>query len=247
MKTIKPKLAIVGYGKMGKEVELLALEKGFTITNIFDIHNPLSYEEQYNFDVAIEFTTPESVLENVKLLARLKKNIVIGTTGWYDKISEVKEIVETESIGAIYSPNFSIGVAILFAIINEASKIINHFEDYDIIVEEIHHKHKKDYPSGTALKIAKVILQNVGRKKRITTDLLPDNGEVLRIASLRVGETFGVHKILIDSAFDTIEITHTSKNRKGFALGALIAAQIIFNKKGFYEFNLESIVNNFGY
>jgi 4-hydroxy-tetrahydrodipicolinate reductase len=243
MKHNKPKLAIVGYGKMGKEIELLAHEKGFAVTNIFDIDNPLSSEQEYDFDVAIEFTTPDSVLENVKTLARLKKNIVIGTTGWYDKISEVKSIVEKEGIGAIYSPNFSVGVNILFSIINEVSKIINNFEEYDILVEEIHHRHKKDYPSGTALKIAEEILRNVSRKKRITTELSPNDCDALRIASLRVGETFGIHKIILDSSFDTIEITHTAKNRKGFALGALIAAQIIHNKKGFFEFSLKNIEN----
>ncbi len=241
MNRIKPKLAIVGYGKMGKEIEKLAQEKGFLITDIFDLNNPLSIGKKYDFDVAIEFTTPDSVIDNVKILSYLKKNIVIGTTGWFDRMDEVKSIVESNGIGAIFSPNFSIGVNILFTIIKEASKILNHFEDYDIIIEEIHHNQKKDAPSGTAIKIAKIILDFIKRKKRISTDLTPNNNEFLKIASLRVGNIFGIHKVLFDSFFDTIEIAHTAKNRKGFALGALLAAKMIHNKQGFFEFTLENL------
>lgn len=241
MKRIKPKLAIVGYGKMGKEIEKLAQEKGFLITDIFDINNPLTPEKKYDFDVAIEFTTPDAVIENVKILSYLKKNIVIGTTGWFDRMDEVKSIVESNGIGAIFSPNFSIGVNILLTIIKEASKILNHFEDYDIIIEEIHHNQKKDAPSGTAIKIAQTILDFIMRKKRISTDLSPNNGESLKIASLRVGNIFGIHKVIFDSFFDTIEIVHTAKNRKGFAFGALLAAELIHNKHGFFEFTLENL------
>ncbi len=241
MKRIKPKLAIVGYGKMGKEIEKLAQEKGFFITDIFDINNPLSPDKKYDFDVAIEFTTPDAVIENVKILSYLKKNIVIGTTGWFDRMDEVKSIVESNGIGAIFSPNFSIGVNILLTIIKEASKILNHFEDYDIIIEEIHHNQKKDAPSGTAIKIAQTIIDFIMRKKRISTDLSPNNGESLKIASLRVGNIFGIHKVIFDSFFDTIEIVHTAKNRKCFAFGALLAAELIHNKHGFFEFTLENL------
>ncbi len=238
MTTQKPKIALIGYGKMGKEIEHLAIEKGFILTDIFDIDKPLVLGKNYDFDVAIEFTTPTAVFENIKTIAKMKKNIVVGTTGWYDRLEEVKRIVEQEQIGLIYSPNFSVGIQILLKTVEQISKFINSINNYDILIEEIHHRHKKDAPSGTALLIAKKILENIKSKERITTNPLDVDENSLQIASLRFGEVFGVHKILFDSEFDTIEITHTAKNRKGFALGALLAAVWIHNQKGFFEFSV---------
>ncbi len=238
MTTQKPKIALIGYGKMGKEIEHLAIEKGFILTDIFDIDKPLVLGKNYDFDVAIEFTTPTAVFENIKTIAKMKKNIVVGTTGWYDRLEEAKRIVEQEQIGLIYSPNFSVGIQILLKTVEQISKFINSINNYDILIEEIHHRHKKDAPSGTALLIAKKILENIKSKERITTNPLDVDENSLQIASLRFGEVFGVHKILFDSEFDTIEITHTAKNRKGFALGALLAAVWIHNQKGFFEFSV---------
>ncbi len=238
MTTQKPKIALIGYGKMGKEIEHLAIEKGFILTDIFDIDKPLVLGKNYDFDVAIEFTTPTAVFENIKTIAKMKKNIVVGTTGWYDRLEEAKRIVEQEQIGLIYSPNFSVGIQILLKTVEQISKFINSINNYDILIEEIHHRHKKDAPSGTALLIAKKILENIKSKERITTNPLDVDENSLQISSLRFGEVFGVHKILFDSEFDTIEITHTAKNRKGFALGALLAAVWIHNQKGFFEFSV---------
>lgn len=234
----KPKIALVGYGKMGKEIEALAKERGFVITQIFDIDNPLEPSNHYDFDVAIEFTTPNSVIENIRKVAELGKNIVVGTTGWYDKIPEVQRIVEDSNIGLIFSPNFSVGIHIILKIIEEAAKIINQINNYDILIEETHHRHKKDAPSGTSLKIAEKIINNFKAKNRIETNPKEVDKQSIQIASLRIGEVFGVHRVIFDSEFDTLEIVHSVKTRRCFAIGALLAAEWIHNKKGFYEFEI---------
>lgn len=234
----KPKLALVGYGKMGKEVESLAKLKGFEITDIFDINNLLNENGNYRFDVAIDFTSPDAVIENISKYAKLKKNAVIGTTGWYEHLREVRKIVEEAEIGLIYSSNFSVGVQIYFKIIEAISKLMNDFEEYDPFVYEIHHRHKKDSPSGTALTIGNILLENLRRKQKISTianEITPDS---ISISSSRGGEVVGIHSVTFDSAFDSIEITHRAKNRKGFALGALLAAETIFGKKGLMQFNI---------
>lgn len=236
MSNQKPKIALVGYGKMGKEIEHLARVKGFTLTDIFDIDYPLIPGKEYKFDVAIEFTSPEAVLQNIQTLAKMRKNIVVGTTGWYDKLDDAKQIVEKEEIGLIYSPNFSVGLQILLKAIQDISKFIDTIDNCDVIIEETHHRHKKDAPSGTALVIAQKILQNLKSKTNIVTNPKEVNERSIQIASIRLGEVFGIHKVLFESEFDTLEITHTAKNRKGFALGALLAAEWIHNKKGFFEF-----------
>lgn len=240
MELEKPKLAIVGYGKMGKAVEFLALQKGFIITNIFDIDSPINPNESYDFDVAIDFTDPNSLISNVEKLAKLGKNIVIGTTGWYSELERVHSITEQCKIGAIYSNNFSIGINVLFRITVELTKLFDKFTDFDIAIEEIHHRHKRDAPSGTALKIAKLILENSSFKKNISTNPLDiyQKPDTLNIISGRVGEVFGEHRIIFDSEYESIEVIHRAKSRLGFALGALAASQFIWKKTGFFEFSL---------
>lgn len=240
MKHDKPKLAIVGYGKMGKAIESLALQKGFVITNIFDVDFPINPDENYDFDVAIDFTEPNSVISNIEKLAKLHKNIVIGTTGWYSELERVRSIVEQYKIGLIYCSNFSIGINVLFRITEELTKIFDQFTDFDIAIEEIHHRHKKDAPSGTALKIAKLILENSSFKKIISTNPLDiyQKPETLNIISGRVGEVFGEHRIIFDSPFESFEVIHRAKSRLGFALGALVASQFIWKKTGFFEFSI---------
>lgn len=238
MNNEKPKLALIGYGKMGKEIESLAREKNFVITDIFEIDNPLQTNKEYDFDVAIEFTTPDAVFENIQKIAQLRKNIVVGTTGWYNKIEQAKEIVNSAGIGLIYSPNFSVGIQIILKIIEEVSTILNQINNYDIIIEETHHRMKKDAPSGTALKIAEKILKNFKAKEKIVTNPKDIDSKSIQIASLRLGEVYGVHRIILDSEFDSLEFVHTAKTRKGFAIGALLAAEFIHKKTGFYEFTL---------
>lgn len=240
MELDKPKLAIVGYGRMGKAIESLALQRGFIISNIFDIDSPINLEEEYAFDVAIDFTDPNSVISNIEKLAKLGKNIVIGTTGWYSELERVRSIVEKYKIGAIYSSNFSIGINILFRITEELTKLFDQYADFDIAIEEIHHRHKKDAPSGTALRIAKLVLENSSFKKVISTNPLDiyQKPETLNIISGRVGEVFGEHRIIFDSQYESLEVIHRAKGRLGFALGALVASQFIWKKTGFFEFSL---------
>lgn len=234
----KPKLAIVGYGKMGKAVESVAHQKGFLITNIFDIDKPINLHEKYDFDVAIEFTQPDSVLSNIEILAKLGKNVVVGTTGWYSQLDRIRTVVEQNNIGLVYSSNFLIGMNIMFKIVQELTKLFDPFSYFDVTVEEIHHRYKKDVPSGTALKIAKLILANSTLKKIISTNPIDifQKPEVLNIASVRVGEVFGEHRIIFDSQYETLELSHRAKNRLGFAIGALVASEFIWKRTGLYEF-----------
>lgn len=233
-----PKIAIVGYGAMGKEIEKSALAKDFHLTNIFEIDTPLNENIIYDFDVAIDFSFPDSVLENVKKLGKLKKNIVLGTTGWKEYSEEIKKIVAGNGIGLVYGSNFSVGMNMFFKIVSSLSKMLNNHPGYDISVNEIHHTRKKDSPSGTALSIADIILKELGRKNKILdeTSCGTIQPSALHVTSARVGEVTGTHTVYIDSPADTIELTHRAKNRSGFAEGALLAAEWINGKKGYFDF-----------
>ncbi|MPM89644.1 4-hydroxy-tetrahydrodipicolinate reductase [bioreactor metagenome] len=231
------KIAIVGYGSMGKEIETVAQLNNIKITNIFDIDNPIA-DNSYDFDVAIDFSTPQSVINNVKLLAKLKKNIVIGTTSWYENSEEVKNICLENEIGCIWSSNFSIGMQIFFRILTETTKLCDNFNLYDMFISDIHHSNKIDSPSGTAVKLANIIIQNSKQKQKILTEQINRkiNSDELHVSAIRGGSITGTHTVYFDSNADTIELTHRAKNRRGFAEGAIIAANWIYNKKGFYCF-----------
>jgi 4-hydroxy-tetrahydrodipicolinate reductase len=240
-----PKIAIIGYGTMGKELESLALEKGYQITNIFEIDNPLSKATDLNFDVAIDFSVSSSVIENITILAENKKNIVIGTTGWYDKFEEVRNIIDKHNIGAVWGSNFSVGTQLYLNIIQHLALLIKRIDTFDIGIEEIHHKHKQDFPSGTSINIAKTFLKELFRYDSYTTN--PEeaihNTKKIPISSLRTGEIVGIHKVILDSEFETIELSHIAKNRRGFAVGALEAAHWIYNRTGFYGF--EEVISTY--
>ena len=232
------KIALVGYGSMGKEVEKAAKQKGIEISEIFDLDNPLIPRNKFSFDVAIDFSLPDAVLNNVKILAENKINCVIGTTGWYEKMPEISAIVLESGIGCVYGSNFSIGMNYFFKLVEFAAKELNKFEDYDIFLHEFHHKRKKDSPSGTALSLGNIILNNFSKKTKIDSNKIDGiiDETTLHISSTRGGEVVGIHNIFIDSISDTIELSHIAKNRSGFALGALEAAKWIDGKKGFYDF-----------
>lgn len=233
-----PRIALIGYGSMGKEIERIAIEKGILISTIFDINNPLSNSSPDNFDVAIDFSTPSAVVENVQCIAAMKKDIVIGTTGWTDGIKEINRCVDSNDIGAIYGSNFSIGMQMFFSIVRQAAKLTNSVDEYDIFLHEIHHKRKIDSPSGTALSLARIVLDEVGRKTSINSETMHGkiNEDEFHISSVRGGDVTGTHTMYLDSFADMIELTHRAKNRGGFALGALEAAGWIWNKKGLFDF-----------
>ena len=218
------KIALIGYGKMGQMIEKIALSRGHFVvarmtTDLWDM------EALQQADLCMEFTHPHCVMENVKRAALAQKDIIIGTTGWQDQMREVQSLVKESHIGALYSPNFSIGVHLLLEIIAHTSKIMNAFEEYDVAAVEYHHNQKKDHPSGTALEIAKTIEENMER-----IDKVP-------FSSVRCGSFPGTHTILFDSPCDTISISHEARNREGFAKGAVIAAEWLLGKKGLYTFD----------
>lgn len=241
------KIAILGYGKMGKEIESIALNQNLIVSDIFDIDKPIDANHQYDFDVAIDFTQPVSVLNNVKILAQMKKNIVVGTTGWEKDFDTVSNIVKQNNIGLIFGSNFSIGMQLFMRITEHAAKLINNIDAYDIFLHEIHHNMKKDSPSGTAISLANLILRNVKSKDEIlgsTSDGIISANR-LHVTSTRGGKIPGTHTVFIDSDADTIELTHRAKNRTGFASGAVAAAKWIAGRTGMFDFSdiFDDIIN----
>jgi len=237
------KFLIMGYGRMGHEVEQVLLRRGHTITARIDEKPGVgdavvpSPEDLKNADAAIEFSLPEAVRKNAGIYAAAGLSAVVGTTGWKKDETDVRLLVEKSGIGFVKGSNFSIGAHIIFAVVEEAARLIDPFADYDAMLLEIHHNQKKDSPSGTALTAGDRVLKNLSRKKRIVTERLdrqiaPDE---LHVASVRGGTVPGTHSLILDSAADSIEVSPTARSRSGFALGAVLAAEWIAEKKGFYE------------
>ena len=244
-------IAIVGYGKMGHEIEKAAEAKGISAITIDPNADDADFKEinresMRNADVCVDFSHPDAVIGNIEKAAKFKKNIVVGTTGWYGSMDKVKRIVKDAGIGLIWSGNFSIGVNAYFKIIEQAAKIMNNINDYDVFVHEFHHSQKADSPSGTAVMIGKIIIENIKRKNKVVTEELKRKIEPneLHISSTRGGSIPGTHIVGFDSAADTIELKHTARSRQGFAVGAVMATQWIQGKKGFYDINdlMKSIV-----
>ncbi len=235
---ILPRIALIGNGSMGKEISHIAAERGFIITRIFDERSPLDVSSPDDFDVAIDFSTPNAVVSNIQALCALHKNVVIGTTGWLEHLPMIRQVVEKHSIGIVYSSNFSIGMQMFFRIVRQAARLVNSAPEYDIFMQEIHHKRKLDSPSGTALSLGDIVVEEVYRKSAIYSETSHGkiSPEALHISSVRGGEVTGTHNIWIDSIADTIELTHRAKNRSGFATGALVAAEWIWKRQGVYDF-----------
>ena len=228
------KIALIGYGKMGKTIEQIALSRGHQIVSIVDINNPEEFQSA-NFksaDVAIEFTTPATAFDNYMKSFAAGVPVVSGTTGWLDRIGEIKEKCETEGKTFFYASNFSIGVNIFFALNKYLAKIMNNFPSYNISMTETHHIHKLDAPSGTAITLAEGILENVDRKERWTLETAEQPTD-LPIHAIREGEVPGIHEVTYESDVDYISIKHDAKSRAGFALGAVVAAEFTAGKKGF--------------
>lgn len=224
-----PNLAIVGYGKMGKLIEQLAPEYGFTVTLKLDEFNNANGEGVTgpNFrgvDVAVDFSIPAVVRENVEAIAALGVSLVIGTTGWLDDLDAVKSAVARHGIGLVWSPNYSVGVNAFFRLVSRAARLLAAQPQYGAWAWEIHHSTKKDAPSGTLLKLVEEMKQ-AGYARPIDT------------GSNRAGSVPGTHEIGFDSSADTITLRHTARSREGFARGALQAAQWVVGKKGFHEFS----------
>jgi 4-hydroxy-tetrahydrodipicolinate reductase len=239
------RIAIVGYGSMGREIERVLLDRGHEVSARVDPvlktadSAALTEDIARRSDAAIEFSHAEAVMDNARAYARFGLNAVVGTTGWYARLEELAKIVSGSPIGYLYGSNFSIGAHLFFALVAAATELSNPCPEYDLMGWEVHHKRKKDSPSGTALTISRVITGASNRKKKVVTERLDraPAADELHFASVRGGEVPGTHTVLLDSAFDTIELTHRARSRGGFALGAVRAAEWLQGRKGVFEVN----------
>jgi 4-hydroxy-tetrahydrodipicolinate reductase len=235
-------IAIIGYGKMGKAIEEIALSRGHKILLTIDEHNLSDFNKENidTCDVAIEFTGPHTAYDNVKKALAFDIPLVCGSTGWLDKLEEVNRLCKARNGSFIYSSNYSVGVNIYFEINKKLAELMERHKEYELQVTEIHHTQKKDAPSGTAITLAEQILERISRKKNWVNHVT-DNPHELEIISERIDPVAGTHKVKYFSAIDDIEIIHAAHNRQGFALGAVMAAEYISNKKGI--FSMKDVLN----
>ena len=234
------RIALIGYGKMGKEIEKIAVGRGHEIVAKIDIDNQHDFESEAfkSADVAIEFTIPATAYNNYMKCFAANVPVVSGTTGWLDKIDEIKKACANGKT-FFWASNFSLGVNIFFAVNKFLAKIMNQYPDYNVGMEEVHHIHKLDAPSGTAITLAEDILNTLDRKTCWEKEV-ESSGNELAIRSIREGEVPGIHEITYESAFDVISIKHDAKTRQGFALGAVLAAEFVTGKTGY--FGMEDIL-----
>jgi len=229
------KIALIGYGKMGKAIEEVALDKGHEIVLKIDVQNNEDFtkENLQKADVAIEFTGPHSAYENVKKCIQSGVPVVSGSTGWLEKWNEISALCDTNNGSLVYSSNYSIGVNLFFELNKQLAKLMEPYDSYDVNMKEIHHTEKKDAPSGSAITLAEQILANLGRKNQWVNNPSSTPSDLL-ITSERIDPAPGTHTVTYQSPIDTIEITHTAHNRKGFATGAVLAAEFAKNKSGIF-------------
>ncbi|MDO8646836.1 MAG: 4-hydroxy-tetrahydrodipicolinate reductase [Candidatus Diapherotrites archaeon] len=244
----KPRIGIVGFGKMGKAILEQAMLQGFEVNAIID---PLSSDSRVtskeiskaaleNTDVCIEFTQAGQAIKNIQEISSLGKDCVIGTTGWLDGINEMKDAIGNAKTGLVYSANFSIGVNLFYRILESSARQFSAFQkEYDCYGLELHHKNKLDSPSGTAKEISRIVIENFKAKNKAQFDKVDArkiSPEEFHLASVRAGAIVGTHTVGFDSEFDSVTLTHEAKSRNGFALGALKAAEFVFGKKGIFQF-----------
>ena len=229
------KVGLVGYGKMGQAIERILLDRGHTISKIINIDNQaeISDIQPSNTDVVIEFTSPESALNNIKTVLKNQVPVVSGSTGWLDHYQEVVEVCEKNDTAFFYASNYSLGVNIFFKLNEQLAKMMNG-QGYNSSMVEVHHTQKLDAPSGTAITLAEGILTHTDNKSRWVNEK-SNNPEELEIISERIDPAPGTHEITYDSEIDSIKISHVAHSRQGFAQGAVLAAEFIFGKKGVFS------------
>ena len=230
------KIALIGYGKMGKAIEEIAVAKGHEIVLTIDMQNSHEFTQAavQNADVAIEFTGPHSAFENVKKCIEFGIPVVSGSTGWLDNFAAIEKLCNEKKGCLIYSSNYSIGVNLFFEINKQLAKLMEPYEQYDVAMTEIHHTEKKDAPSGTAISLAEQILANLSRKNKWVNAASASTNDLI-INSERIDPAPGTHTVTYSSPIDTIEITHTAHTRKGFASGAILAAEFAIKKSGIFN------------
>lgn len=235
------RISLVGYGRMGKIIEAIAVDRGHVIAFKIDLDNQEQLAEisPANTDVIIEFTHPEVFPHHFDQLISLGVPVVCGTTGWYDRIDQFKQKVLDQHATFMFGSNFSIGVNILFQVNKLLARLMNKQDSYDPYIEERHHKYKKDGPSGTAVSLANQVLNGLDRKTDLVHTQLhkrPPEAHELSVGYIRAGEIFGTHTVAYTSEIDSLTINHTAYSRNGFGLGAVVAAEWLQSKKGWYNF-----------
>jgi 4-hydroxy-tetrahydrodipicolinate reductase len=224
---VNVKLALVGYGKMGKMIEAVATHRGHAVTARFDVENAggaaLGREALAGAEVAFEFTAPEAALGNIRRLVELDVKVVVGTTGWYEGLPEVRRLVEQRGGGLVYGPNFSVGMNVFTQLVRRASELMSELRQYDAYVLELHHRAKQDSPSGTALALRRTLAERLGERAPAPV-------------AVRAGSIPGTHEVGFDSEVDTIRLVHAARSRQGFAEGAVLAAERIARRVGVFEF-----------
>jgi len=233
-------IALIGYGKMGKEVEAVAKAGGHNVVAIFDADKVMTVDalKASGAKVAIDFTQPNAVVTNVRVCAKAGVSVVIGTTGWEESLDKVRKMADEAGIGVIVGSNFSVGVNLFLEIVRQASLLINP-AGYDVYILEAHHRTKKDFPSGTALRLSEAVVSGIKAKSKVSSELKKGDAvpaDTLMISSIRAGAITGTHTVGFESEEDTIELTHRAKSRVGFATGSVRAAEWIAGQKGFYRF-----------
>lgn len=229
-------IALIGYGKMGKEIEKIILSQGDSVGLIIDKDNPedLNAEKLKGIDVAIEFSTPATAFDNVITTLKCGVPVVCGTTAWLDRLSEVKALCEEREGAFFYASNYSIGVNLMFRVNKMLASLMNNFPQYDVTVDEIHHTAKLDAPSGTAVTLAEGILDNLDRKEEWVLGCSTKSTD-LNMGAVRRSIVPGTHTVTWESEIDQLAFTHTAKGRAGFALGAVVAAKFLVGKKGCFS------------
>lgn len=223
------RLALVGYGKMGRAIEALAPSRGHEVALVTGRRSGLlDLQSLTAADVCLEFTHPSSVLNTIRLLLTVGKPLVIGTTGWDAHLDDVRRLVEDSGVGVVYGPNYALGVNFLYRLTRYAGQLMQHFPQFGVGISEEHHQHKADSPSGTAL---------------VLRAQLPPKEPPVPIASLRCGAIPGTHQVIWDASDETVTLTHTSRSRNAFATGALVAAEWIQQRRGF--FSVDEMIDSF--
>ena len=231
------KIALIGYGKMGKEIEKIVLERGHSISaKITSNSSDSDMDSVKESDVAIEFSNPESAVKNIAFCSKNQIPVVVGTTGWYSDFDAIKEKIEQDKSALFHATNFSMGVNIFWKANEYLAKMMNSYPAYNVEMEEIHHTQKLDAPSGTAITTAEKIIENIDRKSEWQLDHKNQNDQ-LKIIAKREPNVPGTHEVFYNSEIDSISIKHTAHSRKGFALGSVLAAEFIVDKKGVYSMN----------
>jgi 4-hydroxy-tetrahydrodipicolinate reductase len=225
-------IILLGYGKMGKTIEKVALDRGHKIAARIDIDNPTEFDSSSG-DVAIEFSHPDAAFDNVRKCIEKRLPVVCGTTGWLGRKSEIDELCKKHNSTFFYASNYSLGVNIFFKVNEYIARIMNNLSEYEIAIDEIHHAEKKDAPSGTAITLAEGIINNVKRKKRWVNERT-GKSEDLFVESFRIDRVPGTHVVKYESAIDDIEIKHIAHSREGFAKGALMVAEWLKDKRGIF-------------